>query len=63
MDRTDFTIISKPVAIGFECPHCEMEVEIPWRDADAPECWCDTWGDVTCPYCGELVKLGDWIYD
>ncbi len=59
----DFRIVSAPVAIAFECPFCEYEIEIPWKDVYAPGCWQDEWPDVKCPECGELVSLGDWTYD
>lgn len=60
---TDFRIVSAPVEISFECPHCGEEIEIPWRDVDVPECWSDHWPSVDCPECGESVDLGEWEYD
>lgn len=60
---TDFWIVSGPVGILFECPHCGEKVEIPWRDVDKPECWSDPWPDVDCPECGKSVELGEWEYD
>jgi sarcosine oxidase delta subunit len=59
----DFRIISKPVAISFECPFCEEDVELSWAKLNPPECWCDEWEDVKCPFCGERVSLGDYTYD
>ena len=59
----DFTILSKPVAISFECPFCESEVEIPWNKIEVPDSWCDDWGDIECPSCGKMVSLGEWTYD
>ena len=61
--RTDFRIISRPVEIVFECPHCEVSQEIKWGDMDVPEYWGDDWGEVECPTCGETVELGDYDYD
>lgn len=60
---TDFRIVSAPVEIAFECPHCGEEIKIPWRDVDVPECWSDLWPSVECPECGKSVDLGEWEYD
>ena len=59
----DFTILSKPVAIRFECPFCESEVEIQWNKIKVPDSWCDDWDDIECPSCGKMVSLGEWTYD
>lgn len=59
----DFTIVSKPVSIHFECPFCEQDIEIPWQKIDAPASWADEWPEVLCPECGKPVVLGDWTYD
>ena len=63
LTMADFTILSKPVAICFECPFCESEVEIPWSKIEVPDSWCEDWGDIGCPYCGKMVSLGEWTYD
>lgn len=60
---TDFRIVSAPVKIAFECPHCVEYVEIPWRCVDAPESWSGGWPPVDCPERGKSVKLGEWEYD
>lgn len=59
----DFTIVSKPDHITFECPHCGCEAEIPFKDVDVPESWSDRWPEVICPTCDEPVQLGDWEYE
>ena len=59
----DFTIISKPVAIKFECPFCEEDVELSWAKVNPPAYWGEEWNDVKCPNCGEMVSLGDYTYD
>lgn len=59
----DFTIVSAPVCIRFECPFCEADVEIPWKKVDVPDSWSDEWPDATCPECGASVSLGEWVYD
>ena len=59
----DFTIVSKPVAIRLECPFCEEEIEIPWREVEVPENWSDNWPAVACPNCGKEIALDDWDYD
>lgn len=58
-----FRIVSKPVAIEVECPHCGAEISIPWEAAKVPEYWGDAWEPVVCPDCGEEVELGNWDYD
>ena len=58
-----FHIDVKPVAGTFTCPHCGIEVTVPWRELDVPECWSDDWGYVECPDCEMEVKLGDYEYD
>ena len=63
MERTDFTIISTPVKIVFDCPHCDLPVEISWNNLYVPEYWGDDWGEVECPECGKTVELGDYDYD
>ncbi len=62
-ELTDFRIVSAPVEIALECPHCGEEIKIPWRDVDAPECWSDRWYPVDCPECGKSIELGEWEYD
>lgn len=59
----DFRIISKPVAIGFDCPFCEEDVEISWAKIKPPYYWGDKWEDVKCPSCGKTVSLGCCTYD
>lgn len=64
MDGTDFIIISAPVSIAFDCPHCgEERVKIPWKDVNAPDYWGDRWPDVECPFCRKPVRLGEYEYD
>ena len=64
MDKvTDFVIKTRPYAIEFECPHCEQEVIVDWRDLDVPEYWGDNWGETECPRCGKTVSLGDYDMD
>lgn len=60
MKKTDFTINQRPTSISFECPHCDYDVTISWRDLDVPEYWGDDWGEVECPNCGKTVSLGDY---
>ncbi|MGN0693166.1 MAG: hypothetical protein ACI4K7_12520 [Oscillospiraceae bacterium] len=63
MDKTDFFIEQMPTSIKFECPHCSMDVVIPWDEIDVPEYWGDDWGTVECPVCGKSVELGDYDID
>lgn len=63
MEKADFTILSEPKDITFECPHCEQQVTVDFRKVDEPGSWSDDRGAVECPHCGEEVHLGDWSYD
>lgn len=61
--EVDYTIVSKPSYITFECPYCKEKVEIPFEEVDFNT---DYWGDgavVYCPECCNEVTLGDWEYD
>lgn len=60
---TDYTIISKPSQVFFECPHCKEEVHLNFEDVDFKT---DYWGDgarCNCSECGKEVELGDYEYD
>ncbi len=62
-EEVDYTIISKPSYIAFECPYCKEKVEVPFKEVDFNT---DYWGDgavVDCPECCNEVTLGDWEYD
>lgn len=59
----DYTIISKPDYIIFECPHCKEDVEVGFSEVDFNT---DYWGDgavCNCPKCGEEVELDGYEYD
>lgn len=59
----DYTIISKPVYIKFECPYCGEEIEVPFEEVDYKT---DYWGDgarVDCPNCDKEVELNNYEYD
>lgn len=59
----NYTIISKPSYITFECPFCHEEVEVNFEEVDFNT---DYWGDgawCDCPECGEEVELDDYEYD
>lgn len=58
-----FRIVSAPVSVDFECPYCETDVSIPWKDTGHPDYWLDPWPDINCPYCHKEVSMGDWEYD
>ena len=60
----EFTIVSQPSAIMFDCPYCgEEEVEIPWYRVNVPELWTDKWEPIKCPVCKHEIQLGNWKYD
>lgn len=59
----DYTIVSKPSYIQFECPHCKKEIEIPFNEVFFNT---DYWGDggwTFCSECGEEVELDNYDYD
>ena len=59
----NYTIISEPSYITFECPFCHEEVEVNFEEVDFNT---DYWGDgawCDCPKCGEKVELDDYEYD
>ena len=60
----DYTIVSVPKYIRFDCPHCHEEnLEVEFDNVDFKT---DYWGDgawVDCPECGEEIELGDYEYD
>ena len=59
----NYTIISRPYYITFECPFCHEEVKVNFEEVDFNT---DYWGDgawCDCPECGEEVKLDDYEYD
>lgn len=62
-NETDFHINVKPVSIDLTCPHCGMEIDIPWKQVCEPDYWGDDWGRVECYMCGKEIKLGDYEYD
>lgn len=61
--RIDYTIISKPAYIQFECPHCHEDVEIPFGEVDYKT---DYWGDgawCNCSKCNKEIELNNYEYD
>ena len=61
--QVNYTIISRPSYITFECPFCHEEVEVNFEEVDFNT---DYWGDgawCDCPECGEEVELDDYEYD
>lgn len=61
--KTDFTIVQRPVRIELDCPDCEARIEIDWRKLDVPDFWGDDWGEIECPYCEQIIALGDYDLD
>lgn len=55
----NYTIISRPSYITFECPFCHEEVKVNFDEADfntdywGGSAWCD------CPECGRLMGVTD----
>ena len=62
MKEVKYTIISKPSSVQFECPHCQLNVEVPYADVSYYGNWNDG-GYVRCPMCKKEVELGEWEYD
>lgn len=58
--KTDFFINQRPVSITLTCPHCGIEVTIPWNEVPVPDYWGDDWGTVSCPDCKKEIELGDY---
>lgn len=61
--EVDYTIVSAPSYIVFECPYCHEKAKVPFKDVDYNT---DYWGDggwAECSKCGLTVALGDWEYD
>ena len=59
----DYTIVSKPSHVRFECPYCKLNVDVPFEDVDFKT---DYWGDgawADCPFCGEELELDNYEYD
>ena len=59
----NFTIISEPIRIDFNCPYCKEEVQIEWDNLNPPDYWGDKWEKVECSWCNKLIELGDYEYD
>jgi predicted RNA-binding Zn-ribbon protein involved in translation (DUF1610 family) len=55
--KADFTIVTKPNYIKFDCPKCGEEVKIWWKDVCEPDYWGDSWGSYPCSECGEEIEL------
>lgn len=59
----DYTIVSKPAYVQFECPYCHEDIEVAFENVDYKT---DYWGDgawVDCPYCEKEVELDNYEYD
>lgn len=62
--KTDFHIDVIPVSISLECPHCDSDIVLNWKDIYVPGYWGGgDWGTVECPACGKDIELGDYEYD
>ena len=60
----DYTIVSKPYYIIFDCPYCkEEDIQVDFCNIDFKT---DYWGDgafVDCPNCGKEVELDNYDYE
>ena len=63
MNLVDYTILSMPAFVSFECPHCHEDVEVSFEEVDYETGYWEDGGFVNCPECGEEVALGDFEYD
>ena len=61
--KIDFHIDVIPVSISLECPYCDSDIVLNWKDIYVPGYWGDDWGTVECPACGKDIELGDYEYD
>jgi endogenous inhibitor of DNA gyrase (YacG/DUF329 family) len=59
----DYTIVSKPAYVNFECPHCHEEAEVIFTSVDFNTSYWGDGGRVECPHCYKEVELGDYEYD
>lgn len=59
----DYTIISKPSYVRFECPHCGINADVPFDKVDFKTDYWDDGAWVDCPYCEKEVELDYYEYD
>lgn len=61
---TNYTIVSVPKYIIFDCPHChEEDVKVDFNNIDFKTDYCGYGAWVNCPRCGKEIELGDYTYD
>lgn len=57
--KVDITVIQSPVAVEFECPHCEEDINIDFVEfegmAGEPCDWCYT--KIECPKCEKKIQI------
>lgn len=64
MGGINYTIVSIPSYVMFDCPYCkEEEVEVPFVDVDFKTDYWFGGAWVTCPECGKQVELDNYEYD
>lgn len=59
----NYTIISKPSYIIFECPFCHKRVEVEFKEVDFKTDYCGDGVLCDCPECVEEVELDDYEYN
>jgi len=65
VEKVDITVVSTPVSIGFECPHCEEDVHFDYSDfVDQIGQPCDwKYSKIECPECGIEIEIDDVEWD
>lgn len=63
MKGVDYKIISKPVYVQFECPHCEETVKVPYDEVDYNTDYPGDGAKATCPECDKEVDLDYYEYE
>lgn len=65
-NRVDITIITKPVEVGYKCPHCNAIITLDYDEfedmmiSEAPH-WQGE--EFCCDWCGEDIEVADVEWD
>jgi len=61
--KTDIEILSGPVSVKFDCPHCEAEIEMDFDEFSSlmAESYPGDWqgNKIECPDCEEEIEIDD----
>ena len=63
--KIDLQVVSRPVTVEFECPHCMNDAQIDYSDFNdligEPYDW--KYSKVDCPECGKSLEIDDVDWD